>query len=325
MQRKLNVGIIGCSGLHYKYHLRKAYKTARNAKVFACADLKIEHFQEKIENKFLDYREMLNNNGLEAVHIAVQPSLNFEVASVCLQEGLPVLLEKPMALNYTDAKKLCKISKQNKNFLMVGHVLRHDYKLGILKEMIEQKALGKIRLVKTVRTSLKNCRPCCGEIFNDGIHDIDVCCWLFKKYPKRVQSTSLYLQRKNFEDVSFINLSFGSNSIAQIHISNRAANRERTLFVVGDNKSAYINFTLNKMEMYDTQKARLVGKRLYAPKEVLVPKKENIYVKEIEHFAECVLDNTAPKINPLEAAKAVRIAEKAVEASKKKRWLNVTY
>ena len=230
-----------------------------------------------------------------------------------------------MALTYSEAKELCKISKKSGTILLVGHVLRYDYKVEFLKRMLEKNELGKIKFVKTARTSFKRFRPCCGEIFNDAIHDIDMCCWLLGKYPEKVQAINQYFQREGFEDLSIINLDFGSNQLVNIHVNNLAANRERSLFIVGEKKSVYIDFTKNNFQLFDTENASLIGKRFFATDVTTVEKEEDMYAKEVDHFAECILENATPRITPIEAAKAVRVAEKAIEAGKKKKWIGISY
>lgn len=77
-----------------------------------------DHFN--IPNRFSDYSTMIRETPLDAVIITSPHALHYEQAKVCLENGLHVLLEKPLALNSTEAAELCSLASQNNRVLLVA-------------------------------------------------------------------------------------------------------------------------------------------------------------------------------------------------------------
>ena len=55
--------------------------------------------------------------------IATEPAFHFELAKKVILGSKPVLVEKPLTLDFNSSKTLCKMSKEMNVNLMVGHVL----------------------------------------------------------------------------------------------------------------------------------------------------------------------------------------------------------
>src|SRR5262252_6542005 len=68
------------------------------------------HF--KPQETFTDWRAMLDASRLDAVLIATPHNLHFETARAALEQGLHVLLEKPMTVRSEDARTLCAIARE---------------------------------------------------------------------------------------------------------------------------------------------------------------------------------------------------------------------
>lgn len=69
-----------------------------------------------------DWREMLECTDLDAVFLAVPAKYNLEIASDVLARRLPVFIEKPVALNYFDARQILNIAIANDAIADVDHV-----------------------------------------------------------------------------------------------------------------------------------------------------------------------------------------------------------
>jgi predicted dehydrogenase len=73
---------------------------------------------------FGDYRQVL---GLaDAAVISVPTERHHEVAGVCLEAGLHVLVEKPIAVDLPQAESLVRLAREKKRVLQVGHVERYN-------------------------------------------------------------------------------------------------------------------------------------------------------------------------------------------------------
>ena len=103
---KQRIGIIGTSfGMN---HVQSA-TIVPEAKLVAACDLRDEFCApiEKMGAKFYtDYRRLLDAEKLDGVVVAVPNHLHAPITIECLERGLPVLVEKPVAGTLEDADKM---------------------------------------------------------------------------------------------------------------------------------------------------------------------------------------------------------------------------
>lgn len=77
-----------------------------------------------IPGAYTDWRQMLDRERLDAVVVATPDDLHMEPTLVCLERGLHVLVEKPMALSYRDALAMADAAARARGVLMVGYSMR---------------------------------------------------------------------------------------------------------------------------------------------------------------------------------------------------------
>ena len=86
-----------------------------------------------------DFREILDR--IEAAVIAVPTDRHHEVARACLERGLHVLVEKPIASTLAQADDLVSLSKKQNVVLQVGHVERYNKAFRALAARMDQPLL----------------------------------------------------------------------------------------------------------------------------------------------------------------------------------------
>lgn len=79
-----------------------------------------------------DFRALLSR--VDAVSIAVPTPMHFEVARTCLEHGVHVLLEKPIAVTVAQADALVALARSRALCLQVGHLERFNPALRALAE-----------------------------------------------------------------------------------------------------------------------------------------------------------------------------------------------
>jgi len=112
----LKVAVIG-AGHMGRYH---AEKLARLPGVELAAVVDPDPARAQIS----DFRKVLGN--VQAAVIAVPTHLHHEVARACLDKGLHVLVEKPLAATLAEADDLVDLASRKKVVLQVGHVQRYS-------------------------------------------------------------------------------------------------------------------------------------------------------------------------------------------------------
>ena len=160
--------------------------------------LKEQHFDFDHVKKFTDWRELVEDTGIEALSVCLPTALHEEVVVAALDAGKHVLCEKPMALTLTDCQHMLESSEAAKKTLMIGHVLRFWPEYLALGKFVHEDTYGKIRQATFTRRcgipdwSAWQTDPIHsgGAIFDLLIHDIDQILLLFGM-PDRVTAKRL--------------------------------------------------------------------------------------------------------------------------------------
>ncbi len=91
-----------------------------------------------------DYRELLRNKEIEAVYISATPeSTHYPMARDFLAAGKHVFLEKPIALELSEADELIKLSGENNLKFSIGYSQRFNPKYAYVRKLIRDGTIGK--------------------------------------------------------------------------------------------------------------------------------------------------------------------------------------
>ena len=104
------------------------------------SDINLVHVKQ-----YRDLNEMLKKEQLDAVSITLPTHLHKEVSIQCLEAGLHVLCEKPMALNTKDCEAMIDAAQQAGKELMVAHCIRFWPAYAWLKTTADSKIYGTLR------------------------------------------------------------------------------------------------------------------------------------------------------------------------------------
>lgn len=146
--RRLRVGVIGI-GFIGAAHI-EALRRLGYVEVAAIAHK--SGGKKKAEEQFVlkgydDYREMIDREALDAVHICTPNNLHYEMAMYAMEKGLSVMLEKPFAMNAEEAVRLCEYAKQHHIVTGVNHSLRMNPQVQQMKAMVQSGEVGDIYAV----------------------------------------------------------------------------------------------------------------------------------------------------------------------------------
>jgi len=90
------------------------------------------------------YEEILAVPNLDAIYIATPHNLHFENTMMCLEAGIPVLCEKPMAINLNQAEQMVALSRERNVFLMDALWTRFLPHFVEVKKIVDSGVLGPI-------------------------------------------------------------------------------------------------------------------------------------------------------------------------------------
>ncbi len=191
-QEPLRVGIIG-AGIG-RQHVR-GYLNVEAAKISAICDLDLARATELArENSlqtqiFSDYRALIESQRVDAVSVCVPNFLHAEVAAACLEAGLHVLCEKPLAINAAQAQLIADAAQKSGKICMVSHVLRFRDDVLALKSEIDSGRIGEIYYARAFARRISGIPKWGGwftqqklagggPLIDTGVHILDLAWWL---------------------------------------------------------------------------------------------------------------------------------------------------
>jgi UDP-N-acetylglucosamine 3-dehydrogenase len=142
----MRVAVIGVGSMGFN-HLR-VYSELEGIQLVGASDVSPERLKV-ITDRFAvptysDYREMLTKEKPDAVSITVPTSDHERVATFALQEGMHILVEKPISATVDEGKRIIALAEEMKRQLMIGHIIRFNPAIQSLKKRLDNGDLGRI-------------------------------------------------------------------------------------------------------------------------------------------------------------------------------------
>lgn len=189
---QIRAGIIG-AGIG-QAHLA-GYKQVPEAKVVAICDQNEERARKMAQDYeidveiYTDHREMIEKAGLDAVSVGVPNKFHRPLAVDCLEAGINVLCEKPLAMSAADGQLIADAADKSGKKCMVGQVNRFRSDSLFLKERINAGELGDIYYAHTGWLRKRGIPGYGGwfttkelsgggPLIDIGVHMLDIAWWL---------------------------------------------------------------------------------------------------------------------------------------------------
>ncbi|MBP3361139.1 MAG: Gfo/Idh/MocA family oxidoreductase [Clostridia bacterium] len=150
----IKIAVVGL-GIISEEHLDAIYESNDFQLVAVCDVIKdkAKEAAEKYKtNYFFDYHEIPKMTDAEAVIINLPHFLHCESTVFFLENGLHVLVEKPMANNTKEAALMNEAAEKSGKKLAIGHIQRFFKANTKLKEIIDSSELGKLCMSTELRT-----------------------------------------------------------------------------------------------------------------------------------------------------------------------------
>lgn len=154
---KVRVGIIG-TGWIADAHI-EAYKRQPDVEIVAACDLipgkaaafMAKHGVEGVKTDYANDREMIDDKSLklDAVSICTYNRQHAGPAIYALDNGINVLLEKPMCVTIEEAAEICRAEKRSGKVISVGFQPRFSPNMQMIKKIVQSGELGDIYYVQT--------------------------------------------------------------------------------------------------------------------------------------------------------------------------------
>lgn len=171
---------------------------------------------------------------VDAVTIATPTLHHLELAKIFIENGIAVMIEKPLAVNVSQAKEIVQLAKDRDVVVAVGHSERCNPVVQAMKRLnIKPKFIEANRISPYPFRSTD-----IGVVLDVMIHDIDIILSLAASKIKKVSAVGVSVIADK-EDICNARITFENGCVANITASRLALKTERKVRVFS--KEAYLS------------------------------------------------------------------------------------
>jgi predicted dehydrogenase len=192
------------------------------------------------------FERVLQDETVEAVAIATPVSTHQALATAALEAGKHVFVEKPLAASAAEAIELIELAERKGLVLMPGHTFLYSPPVNRIRELIAAEDLGELHFISTSRVNLGLHQPDVSVVWDLGPHDFSILRYWLNETPTHVSALARCCATPDIPDVAFINLEFGSGTVAHVELSWLAPSKLRRTTIVGSRKMVVYDDTSNE-------------------------------------------------------------------------------
>jgi len=308
----IRIGVIGVGNMGQ--HHTRVLSLLKDVELVGVADINVERGLDtasKYRARFFeDYRDLLPH--VEAVCIAVPTRLHHAVGMTCLQAGIHVLIEKPIAANITEAESLVNAAAESHCILQVGHIERFNPAFQELSKVLKTEEL---LALEAHRMSPYSHRANDVSVVLDlMIHDIDLLLELAAAPVVKLTASGSRAADSGYLDYVTAILGFANGIVATLTASKVTHRKIRRIAAHCKNSLTEADFLNNEILIHRQTTANCMtdyGQVLYRQDGLI----EKVYTSnieplhaELEHFVNCVRGGNQPSVGGEQALKALRLA-----------------
>jgi UDP-N-acetylglucosamine 3-dehydrogenase len=177
--------------------------------------------------------EPLLAEGVDAVTIAAPTHLHLELALCCIQRGVHVLVEKPIAPSVEEGRAIIAAARHARVALMVGHVERFNPTVEAIKNAICDEDILSIAITRVGPFPPRMSNV--GVVIDLAVHDIDLIRWFTDSEIAEVQPqlSNAVAER---EDIALLQFRTTSGVLAHINTNWLTPFKARNVTIATRNK-----------------------------------------------------------------------------------------
>ncbi len=194
---------------------------------------------------------LLNEFRPDLASVAVPATLHYAVASRLLEAKVNVLVEKPIATNLEDGRRLIRLAEENKCLFSVGHIERFNPAVKELKRRLAAGQFGEIFMVRAERQGHFPVRlQDTGVTIDLAIHDLDIINWLLGAPPVSVYGQTIRKIYSDHDDLVCGILRFANGAIGTINVNWVTPYKVRKLSLTSTLGMVEVNYLTQELIFY---------------------------------------------------------------------------
>jgi predicted dehydrogenase len=324
---RIKIGIVGCG--YWGPNLVRNFSSCPQTEVVALCDVSPSRL-EAIGRNFphltrVESLDKLLDLRLDAVAIATPVSTHYPLAERCLNAGLHVLVEKPLASTVAEARALLELAARCRRVLMVDHTYLFSNAVRRIKAVVDAGELGELYYVDSVRINLGLFQSDINVVWDLAPHDLSIVDHVLGREPRSISAWGCAHADPEMEDMAYVNVDYDDRLLANLHVNWLSPVKIRQMIFAGSRKSLIFNelSTTEPIKVYDRgidlgagpdDRCKLLVN--YRSGDVWSPHIEpgEPLQEVVRHFAECVREEKPPLSDPVLGLRVVRLLEAATRS-----------
>lgn len=335
MKKRLNVGVISCSGMAQSH--MAAVSDHDRADLVAVCDIDQDLMNDvadrfSVERRYTDYRELISQEDIDAVIIVTPDQLHREMVEAAVQAGKHVLCEKPLALTREDLRAIVDAAGKSDRVFMVGQICRFTPGFVAAKRLIDAGEIGELFFVESEyahdyekiigRGSGWRADPLRNGVVGGGCHAVDLLRWVAgDPYEISAYSNHKMLSAIPTDDCTIAIMRFPNDVIGKafVSIGCKRSYTMRSLFygtrgtIIADNTSPDI--TVFKSDVAPDDSLFEGRARHEIPISLPVQLNNHNTFGEFRAFADSILNGAPVEMTAAQGAKTIEACLSIVESA----------
>lgn len=313
-----NIAVVGCG--HWGKNLVRNFSELGSLRTICDPDQEIaKNISSQYEVNNSLFEELLSDRDIKGVVLAVPAPLHASMAINAMNAGKHVYVEKPLAMNNLEAKKMIVSAKENGVRIMVGHLLQYHPVFMALRDLVESGEMGELQYIYSNRLSFGKIRSEEDVIWSFAPHDISMILSLVGQEPTTVRAESSSILQPDIADIATVHMEFKSSLKAHISTSWLHPYKEQKLVVIGNKAMAVFDDTRpwdEKLALYShvVQSTGSLPTLEKAEVKFLNVIQSEPLRNECQHFMDVVANNILPLTNGEEGLGVLNVLSAASQS-----------
>jgi predicted dehydrogenase len=302
----LRVAVIGVG--HLGRHHARILSSLDGAQLVAVVDTAADRAAEAAAasgaRALTDYREIFGQ--VDAVTVAVPTELHREIALPFLEQGIAVLVEKPMARSLEEADELVAAARASGATLGVGHTERYNPAVAAVLPLVTSP-----RFIEVHRLGVFPDRSLdIDVVFDLMIHDLDIILALVRSDVESIEAVGVPVLTPRY-DIANARLRFASGCIANVTASR--ISRERVRKIRFFQPDAYISIDYAAQEVEGWRLVPREGERPSIQGGPLPVQRDEPLRRELADFVRAARSKSAPLVDGDAGRRALELATRIAQ------------
>ena len=307
LKKPIDVGVIGVGSMGH--HHARVYNQLSDATLVGVSDVDAERAGEvanEFDTEVLSRQELLTQ--VDAVSIAVPTQFHREVAMDCIEHGVDILIEKPLAGSAEEATDIVEAAESAGLTVQVGHIERFNPAVVALQDIIAD--------IDIISVDAERLGPPLDREIEDSvvkdlmIHDIDILHWLID-----LSASSISVFDSN-EAHTTANFQFEDGTIASLTASRVTQRKVRKLTITAHSCRIEVDYIDRTVEIYRHSLPEYIekdGDMRYRHESIVerpMVGNEEPLKNELSSFLDSLQSGEAPRVSGRDGLQVVEYVDK---------------